>query len=182
MLALLLMNLGFAGGGAPIVAEEPTPDKGQDAGSPWWTGAWIDPHQVYGPLTDLPQTLARLKQRAAGLEDGGLRQRIDALAMEAAALEARAQAVVALAAERVEAAMEAWRVRGFTDDGASTRLAVILGTRDGRAMVTERVSNDRELAVVGGMVVEASSNTRALSDLSEAIANAVRRLMGERTH
>lgn len=82
-------------------------------------------------------------------------------------------------AERVEAAMEAWRVRGFTDDGCSTRLAVILGTQDGRAMVTERVSNEHEQAVVGGMVVEAESNTRSLSDLSDAIANAVRDLMGE---
>jgi len=82
-------------------------------------------------------------------------------------------------AERVEATMEAWRVRGFTDDGSTTRLAVILGTQDGRAMVTERVSNDEDLAVVGGMVVEAESNTRSLSDLSEAIANAVRELMGE---
>lgn len=81
-------------------------------------------------------------------------------------------------AERVEAAMEAWRVRGFTDDGSTTRLAVILGTRDGRAMVTERVSNEQ--AVVGGMVVEASSNTRSLSDLSQAIADAVRELMEER--
>lgn len=83
-------------------------------------------------------------------------------------------------AERVEAAMEAWRVRGFTDDGSTTRLAVILGTRDGRAMVTERVSNDEDLAVIGGMVVEASVNTRSLSDLSQAIADAVRGLMGDR--
>ncbi len=85
-------------------------------------------------------------------------------------------------AERVEAAMEAWRVRGFTDDGATTRLAVILGTQDGRAMVTERVSTDDDLAVVGGMVVEAESNTRSLDDLSEAIANAVRDLMGAKIH
>ena len=83
-------------------------------------------------------------------------------------------------AEKVEATMEAWRVRGFTDDGSTTRLAVILGTRDGRAMVTERVSNEHELAVVGGMVVEAEVNTRSLSDLSAAIADAVRELMEER--
>lgn len=83
-------------------------------------------------------------------------------------------------AERVEAAMEAWRVRGFTDDGCTTRLAVILGTRDGRAMVTERVSNEHDLAVVGGMVVEASANKRSLNDLSQAIADAVRELMEDR--
>jgi hypothetical protein len=76
-------------------------------------------------------------------------------------------------AEPVEAAMAAWRVRGFTG-GTAVRLAVILGTRDGRAMVTERVSDESEEAVVGGLVGE-----RALVDLSEAIARAVRALMGE---
>lgn len=88
-------------------------------------------------------------------------------------------------AEPVEAAIAAWRVRGFT--GASSvvakssavRLAVILGTRDGRAMVTERVSGDSEEALVGGLVVSAEPGERALVDLSEAIAAAVRALMGE---
>jgi hypothetical protein len=80
-------------------------------------------------------------------------------------------------AERVEATMVAWRVRGFAEHGKTTRLAVILGTQDGRAMVTERVSSNGEPAVVGGMVVKSAPATRALSELSEAIAQAIRRLM-----
>jgi hypothetical protein len=108
-------------------------------------------------------------------------------------------------AEPVEASIAAWRVRGFTGaplsprrstigstEGASSfvtrspspassavRLAVILGTRDGRAMVTERVSGESEEALVGGLVVSAEPGERSLVDLSEAIATAVRALMGE---
>lgn len=103
-------------------------------------------------------------------------------------------------AEPVEASIAAWRVRGFTGaplsarrsiagglEGArlpgsgssAVRLAVILGTRDGRAMVTERVTGDSEEALVGGLVVSAEPGERALVDLSEAIATAVRALMGE---
>jgi len=94
-------------------------------------------------------------------------------------------------AEPVEASIAAWRVRGFTGGSAAeavgpsrasrsaVRLAVILGTRDGRAMVTERVSGESEEAIVGGLVVSAEPGERALVDLSEAIAAAVRALMGE---
>ncbi len=95
-------------------------------------------------------------------------------------------------AEPVEASIAAWRVRGFTGGSAAVessrvsrpasaavRLAVILGTRDGRAMVTERVSGDSEEALVGGLVVSAEPGERALVDLSEAIAAAVRALMGD---
>lgn len=100
-------------------------------------------------------------------------------------------------AEPVEAAISAWRVRGFTGaspsvssvvdrtrvpssaSSSAVRLAVILGTRDGRAMVTERVSGDSEEALVGGLVVSAEPGERSLVDLSEAIAAAVRALMGE---
>lgn len=95
-------------------------------------------------------------------------------------------------AEPVESTIAAWRVRGFTGPTAikqsvasgpptstskAVRLAVILGTRDGRAMVTERVSDETEEALVGGLVVDAEPSTRALIDLSEAIATAVRALM-----
>lgn len=91
-------------------------------------------------------------------------------------------------AEPVEASIAAWRVRGFTGNAISAvprppkpgvRLAVILGTKDGRAMVTERVSDETEEAMVGGLVVSAERGERALIDLSEAIAAAVRALMGE---
>ncbi len=107
-------------------------------------------------------------------------------------------------AEPVEASIAAWRVRGFTGGSSLAaragsapggeassvahgsgrrpsvvRLAVILGTRDGRAMVTERVSGESEEAVVGGLVVSAEPGERALVDLSDAIADAVRALMGE---
>lgn len=94
-------------------------------------------------------------------------------------------------AEPVEATIAAWRVRGFTSGApsmghrpaapsaaaAAVRLAVILGTRDGRAMVTERVSGESEEALVGGLVVKAEPGERALVELSEAIAAAVRALM-----
>jgi hypothetical protein len=94
-------------------------------------------------------------------------------------------------AEPVEASIAAWRVRGFASGAASmkhrpapahgsatsVRLAVILGTRDGRAMVTERVSGASEEALVGGLVVSAEPGERALVELSEAIAAAVRALM-----
>lgn len=98
-------------------------------------------------------------------------------------------------AEPVESAIAAWRVRGFASAtpkphvsrlteparpataAKTVRLAVILGTRDGRAMVTERVSDASEEALVGGLVVDTEPSTRALIDLSEAIAAAVRALM-----
>ncbi len=96
-------------------------------------------------------------------------------------------------AEPVEAAIAAWRVRGFTGgtpivashrpsiprSATTVRLAVILGTRDGRAMVTERVSGSADEALVGGLVVSAEPGERSLIDLSEAIAAAVRALMGD---
>ena len=75
-------------------------------------------------------------------------------------------------------AMVAWRVRGFTDDG-SVRLAVILGTQDGRAMVTERVIPEQASTVVAGLVTGFEPSKRGISDLSEAIAAAVRERMGD---
>lgn len=79
-------------------------------------------------------------------------------------------------AELVDAPMTAWRVRGFTN-GRTVRLAVILGTRDGRAMVTERVSTDDDQAVVGGLVAAVELGERSIADLSAAIADAVRARM-----
>lgn len=81
-------------------------------------------------------------------------------------------------AESIEAPMTAWRVRGFTN-GATVRLAVILGTTDGRAMVTERVSTDEEQAVVAGLVADIQTSERGIDELSAAIAEAVRARMGE---
>lgn len=81
-------------------------------------------------------------------------------------------------AERIDAPMIAWRVRGFTN-GTTVRLAVVLGTVDGRAMVTERVSTDDDQAVVGGLVGGVELGERSLSDLSTAIADAVRARMEE---
>ena len=118
---------------------------------------------------------------------------VDAVATRQKADEKILWLVVILA---VQAFIAYWRVRGFTgpSSGVSSlvdrtrvpspkssavRLAVILGTRDGRAMVTERVSGDSEEALVGGLVVSAEPGERALVDLSEAIAAAVRALMGE---
>lgn len=82
-------------------------------------------------------------------------------------------------AERVEGApMVAWRVRGFTD-GTAVRLAAILGTRDGRAMVTERVDAGDDQAPLGGLVAEVGAGERSIADLSQAIADAVRERMGD---
>ncbi|MCA9649276.1 MAG: hypothetical protein H6712_11005 [Myxococcales bacterium] len=81
-------------------------------------------------------------------------------------------------AEPVEASMIAWRVRGFTN-GSSVRLAVILGTTDGRAMVTERVDTEDDHAVVGGLVADVEPSRRSIDDLSAAIAEAVRARMSE---
>jgi hypothetical protein len=81
-------------------------------------------------------------------------------------------------AQRVPAAAIAWRVRGFTDEGV--RLAAILGTNDGRAMVRTTVSaTDTATSVLGGMVIEAAPGDRDIAELSEAIANAIRALMGK---
>lgn len=80
-------------------------------------------------------------------------------------------------ADRVAAAPVAWRVRAFTEDGV--RVAAILGTNDGRAMVRTAVGpDDPAAAAVGGLVIEASSAERDMSDLSEAIAAAIRALVG----
>lgn len=81
-------------------------------------------------------------------------------------------------AERVRRApMVAWRVRGFTD-GTTVRLAAILGTRDGRAMVTEHVDAGGSQAALGGLVAEVHAAERSIADLSQAIADAVRERMG----
>lgn len=77
----------------------------------------------------------------------------------------------------VEAPAIAWRVRGF-DDAGEVKLAVILGAQDGRAMVTAAVTPDQASQVLGGMVTAVESSERSLNDLSEAMANAVRTLMG----
>lgn len=81
-------------------------------------------------------------------------------------------------AQRVPASAIAWRVRGFTDEGV--RLAAILGTNDGRAMVRTTVSDtDTVASVLGGMVIDAAPGDRDIAELSEAIANAIRALMGK---
>lgn len=83
-------------------------------------------------------------------------------------------------ADPVEAAMVAWRVRGFCEgEGASDRLAVILGTLDGRAMVTERVSGESDQPAVAGLVVGVEPGERSLADLSTVIAEAIRAQMDE---
>lgn len=80
-------------------------------------------------------------------------------------------------ADRVPAAVVAWRVRAFTEDGV--RVAAILGTADGRAtLTTASGQGGSDAPPVGGLVLDASPGERDISDLSEAIAAAVRALMG----
>ncbi|MBL4687943.1 MAG: hypothetical protein JKY37_25355 [Nannocystaceae bacterium] len=78
-------------------------------------------------------------------------------------------------AERAEGAVTMWRVRGFYEaEGADAvdRQAVILGTKDGRAIV--RFSQGP-----GGMepVQSHQPHARPLSALSAVLASAVRKLM-----
>lgn len=84
-------------------------------------------------------------------------------------------------ADEVPAAAVAWRVRAFTDEGV--RVAAILGTHDGRAMVRTAVGpDDSPSSAVGGIVIDATSGDRDIADLSEAIANAIRAWMGQAPH
>jgi hypothetical protein len=112
---------------------------------------------------------AGLRALAAGLPAEGSRIPTVRVTIEGGAV------LEVFRAERVPAAAVAWRVRGFTDDGV--RLAAILGTNDGRAMVTTATSGDAEASPIGGMVIDAAPSDRDIAELSEAIANAIRGLM-----
>lgn len=84
---------------APVA--EPTVDKGQDAGSPWWDGEWVDPHELYKPqeVTELRPKVRKLRKRLrdSGEEDRALKGRIYALQRAADQLERQAQEAIAQA-------------------------------------------------------------------------------------
>lgn len=79
-------------------------------------------------------------------------------------------------AETAPGPVTLWRVRGFLErDGEppTEQQAAVLGTKDGRAVVR---FSDPGLGMAP--ITEHAAATRALSDLSEVVAAAVRRLMG----
>ena len=75
-------------------------------------------------------------------------------------------------AEQAQGPITLWRVRGFFSDAGADgeeRSCVILGTKDGRALV----NFTGPLLLVSGF----EPTTRSLGDLSEVIAAAVRRFL-----
>jgi hypothetical protein len=80
-------------------------------------------------------------------------------------------------AERIERHVVVWKVRGFyrDADGETTeQRAVVMGTRDGRAMLTHPASDPPRPSE---MIVDAEQTLRNLADLADVIAAAVRRLV-----
>lgn len=68
-----------------------------------------------------------------------------------------------------------WRTRGFVGDIRPTEfLALLLGTVDGRAIVTAGPGDAAAAAMGGQAVVAASRSTRRLADLADLIARRVR--------
>ena len=85
-------------------------------------------------------------------------------------------------AQRRPGPVNLWSVRGFhgvRDDEPAERKALVLGTRDDRAIVTWAgpVANAAGM-MNGATVVSAEPNIRSLDDLSRVMAKAVQRLLG----
>ncbi|MCH9685966.1 MAG: hypothetical protein K0V04_31315 [Deltaproteobacteria bacterium] len=83
-------------------------------------------------------------------------------------------------AELANAALPVWRVQGLVGEGPGVveRRGLVLGTRDGRAILAAGMpSLDRGLE--GEPVVAVESVVRPLRDLSEVIAQAVERRLGQ---
>ena len=76
-------------------------------------------------------------------------------------------------AYEIGGAVTAWRVRGFTEPGDEERVAVVLGTKDDRALVQWSPGHTPGMVPVVGH----EPTTRSLAELSDAMAAAVRRLM-----
>jgi len=76
-------------------------------------------------------------------------------------------------AYEIEGGVTAWRVRGFVEPGGEERVAVVLGTKDDRALVQWGPGHTPSMVPVA----EHAETTRSLADLSDAMAAAVRRLM-----
>lgn len=76
-------------------------------------------------------------------------------------------------AYEIEGKVTAWRVRGFVEPGGEERVAVVLGTKDDRAMVQWGPGHTPGMVPVA----EHAWTKRSLADLSNAMAAAVRRLM-----
>ncbi|MBX7077825.1 MAG: hypothetical protein K1X88_01480 [Nannocystaceae bacterium] len=82
-------------------------------------------------------------------------------------------------ATRVRERPVAWRIRGFVGDIRPTEfVAVLLGTQDGRALVTAAPGDTAEVLASAQLVVQASAATRRLADLAEVVAARVRARFG----
>lgn len=85
-------------------------------------------------------------------------------------------------ADRVQAHLQMWRVIGFEravagDSADRERRALILGTRDGRAMLTSSLTSALDEGMNGQLVTGMTKSSRSLDEVSEAMARAVRRLL-----
>ncbi len=82
-------------------------------------------------------------------------------------------------ATRVRERPVAWRVRGFVGDIRPQEfVAVLLGTQDGRALVTAAPGAAADAFASAQLVVQASAATRRLADLAEVVAARVRERFG----
>lgn len=89
------------------------------------------------------------------------------------------RALDVLRATRVRERPVAWRIRGFVGDIRPTEfVAVLLGTQDGRALVTAAPGDTAEVLASAQLVVQASAATRRLADLAEVVAARVRARFG----
>jgi hypothetical protein len=78
-------------------------------------------------------------------------------------------------AERVREHPIVWRTRGFAGDIRPAEfVALILGTMDGRAIVTAGPGDATSATMNGQAVVRASRTSRRIADLADLIAKRVR--------
>ncbi len=84
-------------------------------------------------------------------------------------------------AELANEALPIWRIRAMQGHGAelAERRGLLLGTRDGRAILTTSLTPAAGGELDGAPIMAVSRTERPLSDLSELIARAVRRRLDE---
>lgn len=83
-------------------------------------------------------------------------------------------------ATEVNPSLPVWSVRGFevAEDAPDVeRRGLVMGTKDGRAMLTGGGRLDAQSAARSEMVTQSSVSSREVKDLSEVIAAAIKTLM-----
>lgn len=83
-------------------------------------------------------------------------------------------------AKEVDPRLPVWSVRGFevAENAPDVeRRGLVMGTKDGRAMLTSGGRLDAQSAARSEMVTHASADNRNVKDLSDVIAKAIRKLM-----